>query len=575
MGKEKVKNSEIAQVFKKIADILEINNENPFRIRAYRRAAQNVENLTEDLSVLVAQERLNVPGVGQDLAGKIKEMVNTGSLEYFEKIKKTIPAGLFEMMDIPGLGPKTVRSLYDKLKIDSIRKLERAARNHKIRGLFGFKEKTEENILRGIELIKQGRARMFLFTAMNIAEKIVGSLKKLKVVKNIAVAGSLRRREETVGDIDILVTSTHPEKVIAVFTSLADVEETLAKGPTKASIYTKGRVQVDLRVVSPDSFGAALCYFTGSKAHNIRIRDLAKKSGLKINEYGVFNERTDKKIAGKTEKDIYKALKLPFIAPEIRQDTGEIEAAKIHNLPRLVRPEDIKADLHVHSNWSDGAHPIEGIAKAAQAQGHRYMVISDHSQSLGIARGLTPLRLKKQIAEIKTLNKKFKNFRILCGAEVDIKSDGRLDFDNEMLKKLDVVLAAIHSGFKQSKEQLTQRLIKAMQNKYVNIIVHPFGRLISERAAYELDFEEILKVAKKTNTALEINCYFKRLDLDFKYVRRAKETGVLLAIGTDSHILEQLKMIELGVSVARRGWLQKKDLLNSLSCGEFLKRIRK
>ncbi|MFH2144650.1 MAG: DNA polymerase/3'-5' exonuclease PolX [Candidatus Omnitrophota bacterium] len=568
-------NKEVADIFRQIADILEIKDENFFRVRAYRKAAQNIENLTEDLIVLVKEKRLDVPGVGVDLAGKIEELVTTGALKFFEELKKTIPPGLLEIMTIPGIGPKTTKLLFDKLKIDSVYKLEIAAREDKLSSLPGLKEKTQENILQGIELIKQRQGRILLSTALSVAQKILDALKKLKVVEEAVIAGSVRRRKETIHDIDILVTSTKPQMVTGVFTSLPIVKKILAKGETKSSVIVEGDIQVDLRVVGPESFGAALNYLTGSKAHNIRIRELAKKRGLKINEYGVFREEANRIVAGKTEHEVYKTVGLCYIEPELREDTGEIEAAADNALPQLVVLTDIKSDLHIHSRWSDGTLSIADMAKAAKAQGYKYMVVSDHSQSLKVAGGLTPKRLKEQIDEIKRLNRSFKDFRILCSAEVDIKSDGSLDFDDDILKELDVVLAAVHSGFKQAKEQLTGRITRAMQNKYINIIVHPFGRLINERPAYELDFEKILQAAYDTNTALEINCYPKRLDLDDIHVKRAKEKGVMLSLGTDSHAQEQLGFMELGVAVARRGWLEKKNLLNCLSSDEFLDKIRK
>lgn len=568
-------NKEIAHIFRTIADILEIKDENFFRIRAYRTAAQNIENLTEDISVLIEDKKLKIPGVGADLKAKIEEMTTTGRLSYYEQLKKTIPAGVLEIMTIPGVGPKTTKLLYEKLKIDSIDTLEKAAKTHKISGLYGIKEKTEENILNGIALIKQGHERVLLSTATEIGREIVAVLKKLKEVKQISVAGSLRRKKETVRDIDILVTSTQPEKVMNVFTKLPLVNNIVAQGKTKSVILTAEGIQVDLRVVDPVSFGAALCYFTGSKEHNIRMRELAKRRGLKINEYGVFDEKTEKRIAGKTEKSVYETLGFCFIEPELRENSGELEAAAKNNLPKLVAQDNIHADVHIHSTWSDGAFSILEMAQVAQARGYEFIVISDHSQSLGIAGGLKPAELLKQIEQIKTLNRKFRNFKILSGAEVDIKSDGRLDFDDHILEKLDFVLAAIHSGFKQSKDQITMRIVKAMKNKYVNIIAHPFGRLINERPAYDFDFEEVLKTAKKTNTAFEINCYPKRLDLDYKHARRAKDSQVALALGTDSHTIEQMSFMEFGVSVARGGWLEKKDLLNCLSYKEFLKRIKK
>lgn len=562
-------------MFRVIADILEIKDENFFRIRAYRNAAGHIENLTQDLNDFNQAGLQDIPGVGADLSAKIIEMLKSGKLEYFEELKKSIPCGLLDIMDIPGIGPKTTKLLYEKLRIDSIDSLEKAARSGLIAGLPGLKEKTQENILKGILLIKQKPEKILFSYAQNTAENIISSLKKLKEIKQACIAGSLRRGKETVRDIDILAASLSAEKAMELFTGLDLVKDVIAKGPAKSSIRTKDGIQVDLRVVDPKSFGAALVYFTGSKEHNIRIRELAKKNNLKINEYGVFDLKTDKIAAAEKEEDIYAALGLSFIPPELREDRGEVEAAKIKKLPKLITLSDIKADLHVHSEWSDGNASISVMAETAFKKGYEYMVISDHSQGLGIARGLNPQRLYKQIDEIKTLNKKFKKFRILSAAEVDIKSDGTLDFSEDVLKDLDVVLAAVHSGFKQSSREMTKRLVKAMENRYVNIIVHPTGRLINERPRYEFDFEEVVKTAKDTNTALEINCYPKRLDLDDIHARRAKQEGVRISLGTDAHSAEQFEFMRLGVMVGRRAWLEKKDVLNCLSCEEFLKKIKK
>ncbi|MCG2703001.1 MAG: DNA polymerase/3'-5' exonuclease PolX [Candidatus Omnitrophica bacterium] len=568
-------NKEIAEIFWAIADILEIKDENFFRIRAYRRAAQNIENIADDINVLAREQRLNIPGVGADLARKIKELVETGRLAYFETLSQSLPAGLLQIMTIPGVGPKTTKLLYEQLKIDSVDALEKAAKNHEIAGLFGLKEKTEENILKGIALIRQSHEKILLPEAMRIAGLIIADIKKVKEAKQISIAGSLRRQKETVRDIDILVGSNQPQKVTDAFMRSEVAAEVLARGATKSAIRTHEGIQVDMRVVAPDSFGAALVYFTGSKEHNIRIRELAKKKKLKINEYGVFEEEGGRCLAGRTEEDVYRILGLVYIEPELREDTREVEAAAAGKLPKLIKLKDVRGDLHVHSHWSDGTASIAAMAAAAQAKGYEYMVISDHSQWLGVAKGLTPGRLAQQKKEIEALNKKLKNFTILRGTEVDIKSDGTLDFADDVLSGLDIVLAAIHSGFKQSREQITERLVKAMQNPYVNIIVHPSGRLINERAAYDFDFEAVLNTAKKTNTALEVNCYPKRLDLDDRHVRKAKEAGVLIALGTDSHAPEQFNSMCLGVSVARRGWLEKKDVLNCLSCKELRKRIKK
>lgn len=569
-----MKNKEVAEIFRQIAEILEIQDENPFRIRAYLKAAQNIESLGRDIAEIARKDELEkIPGIGRDLAEKIKEIVKTGKLKFYEQLKDDIPEGLTVLMSIPGIGPKTAKLLYDKLKIKNIKDLEKAATKHKISALPGIKEKTEENILRGIALKKKAKERIPLAQALSIYGELEEPLKKLKEVKEIAPAGSLRRRKETVRDIDILVTSSHPEKIMDVFTKLPQVKEINAKGPTKSSILTKEGVQVDLRCVEPKSFGAALLYFTGSKQHNIKLRRLAVKKGWKINEYGLYKK--DRWLAGKTEEELFGKFDLPYIVPELREDTGEIEAGFKGKLPKLIELEHIKGDLHVHSKWSDGASKIEDVARAAKKRGYSYIAICDHSQSIKIAGGLSVERLKKQIGLIHKLNKKFKGFRILSGSEVDIKSDGSLDYPDKVLKELDVVVGAIHTGFKQSRRQLTQRITAAMENKYVNIIAHPSGRLIGEREPYELDMDEVLKKAHQTNTFIEINAFPERLDLTDINCRRAKELGVKMAISTDSHMLEQLDYMYLGLTVARRGWLEKKDVVNTLSLEKLLTLLKK
>ncbi len=568
-----MRNLEVADIFNKIADILELKGDNPFRVRAYQRAAQNIQDLSEEIEEISKREELEkLPGIGKDLALKIKEIIETGGLKHYEELKSEMPAGLLDLLAIPGLGPKTIKLLYESSKIDNIGQLEKMARDHKLQGLPGLQAKTEENILRGIELIRQRKERMPLGLALPLAEEIIDSLKKMAYVKRITPAGSLRRKKETIGDIDILVTSGEPEPVMDLFTRLPCAEKILAHGRTKSSIITREGIQVDLRVVSPDSFGAALCYFTGSKAHNIHIRDMAKSKGLKINEYGVFREKSGRKLAGKEEEDIYKTINFPLIPPELREDRGEIETALEGRLPRLVELSHIKGDLHIHSKWSDGYHSIEELARAAQSKGYEYIAVADHSKSLTVAGGLTEEELLKKIEEIHKLNKKLKNFRILTGAEVDIRSDGSLDYSDDILRRLDIVIAAIHTGFKQSKEVLTGRIVKAMRNSMVHIIAHPTGRLMGVRDAYELDMEEILKTARETNTALEINAYPERLDLNDINSRRAKEAGVKLAISTDAHHLVQLNTMSLGVSVARRTWLEKKDVLNTLPLEKLLRK---
>ncbi len=569
-----MKNLEVSQIFHEIAKILEIKGDNPFRIRAYERAAQNIEGLTEDIEGYIKEDRLTeIPGIGKDISGKIKEIVKTGKLKALADLKKTIPEGLLDLLNIPSVGPKTAKLLYEKLKIKNISDLEGAIRKNKLGGIFGIKEKTIENISKGIELLKRGKERMTLARAVLVADEFVNALKKLPTVKKISTAGSLRRQKETVRDIDILVISAQPKKVMQAFTSSPSVRDVLAEGQTKASVRTKEDIQVDCRVLEEKSFGAALLYFTGSKNFNIKLRQLAIKKGLKINEYGVF--RNDKLVCGRTEEEIFKLLGMPYIEPELREDNGEIELAINHTLPKLIDIKDVKSDLHVHSKWSDGGNTIEEIVRACLKRGYTYAAITDHSQSLKVAGGMTARDLKKKKEQIEKINQKLKTFYVLYGTEVDIDSDGKLDYKDEILKEFDLVVAAIHTGFKQSKEQLTKRLIKACQNKYVHIIAHPTGRLWGTRDAYEIDLDELLKVANQTNTFLEINAFPQRLDLNDLNCRRAKEMGVKLALGTDAHTTEQLENMKLGISVARRGWLSREDVINTLSVEELLKTIRK
>ena len=558
-----MKNQEIAQIFRQIAQILEIKGENQFRIRAYERAAQNIESIPEDVEVFVKEDRLrSIPGIGKDLEEKIKEIASSGQLKYLDDLKKDIPQGLLDILNIPGIGPKTARLLHEKLGIRDIVMLERMAHAGRIKGLPGIKEKTEENILRGIELVKRGHDRMDLKTAMDVTGLFIAQLKRLKEAKKINPAGSLRRMKDTVRDIDILVSSKKPEKVMDKFTTLADIKDVLAKGPAKSSIVTNEGIQVDVRVIKDASYGAALMYFTGSKAHNIKLRQLAIKKGFKLNEYGLYRKK--KQIAGKTEREIYKALGLSYIPPELREDRGEIEVSKEKGLPRLVGLSDIKGDLHVHSRWSDGGSSIEEIILKARNMGYDYIAITDHSQGLKIAGGLDKEKLNQKKREIDRLRRKYRDIKILYGTEVDIDSDGKLDYEDDVLKEMDVVIGAIHLGFKQSKERLTKRIIKACQNKYVHIIAHLTGRLWGAREPYEVDLEEILKVCKDTNTALEINSFPQRLDLNDINCRMAKDFGVKLVINTDAHIAEQLETMRFGIAVARRGWLEKKDILNTL-----------
>lgn len=563
-----MKNQEVAKIFSEVADILEIKGENPFRIRAYRKAALNIEELTEDIAAIAARESLEkIPGIGKDLAGKILEIISTGTCRDYESLKKLVAPGIIQILSIPGVGPRTAGILHDEFGISSVEELEKLALEHKIRGLKGMKAKTEDNILKGIAIIKKGRERQPLGAVLPVAEEIISVLQAKCPGCRASLAGSLRRRRETVKDIDLLIASTKPAEVMDAFTSLIISEEVLARGETKSSIRTVNGIQVDLRVVEPESWGAALCYFTGSKAHNIRIRELAVRKGLKINEYGVF--RGEKKIAGQEEKDVFSTVDLPYIPPELREDRGEIAAAQENRLPVLVEAKDLRGDLHVHSKFSDGAASLPDIASKAEAMGLSWVLITDHSQSLKVARGLSIGDLQRKIAAIAEFNLKSLSLKLLCGTEVDIDSSGNLDYPDDILRQLDLVVASIHSGFKQDEQTITNRIVKAMRNPYVHIIGHPSGRLIGEREPYAVNMGEVFKVAAETHTALEINAYFKRLDLNDLNARAAKERGCKLAIGSDAHILEQMNFTSLGVDTARRAWLTRGDLLNTLSYEEI------
>jgi len=568
-----MENTEFAKIFWEIAEFLELKNENRFRIRAYQKAARNIEALSENLEDIYKKGGIKaleeVPGIGEGIAEKVENIIKTGKLPQHDKLLAQFPKSFITLMGTPGLGPKTAILLYKKLKIDSLEKLKKFAKAGKLRGLPGFGAKKEENILKGIELKERVKGRFLISEALAYAEPIVESLKKLKEVDQILPAGSLRRWQETIGDIDILVTSKNPEKVVNTFTSLPQVDRILAKGPTKSSVILKNGMQADVRVVEPNTFGAAAHYFTGSKQHNIEIRTLGVKKGLKISEYGIFKGK--KRIGGKEEVDVFKAVGLPFIPPELRQGTGEIEAARKGKLPKLIELSDIRGDLQMHSKYSDGANTIEEMVEKAKKLGYEYIAITDHTKSTRVAGGQTEKEVLKELAYIDKLNSKLKGFRIIKGAEVDILPDGSLDYPDSVLKELEVVIAAIHSNFKMEKAKMTRRIIKAFQNQYVNILSHPTGRLIGVRDPYEVDMEEIIKAAKDTGTYLEINSFPERLDLCDIHAKRAKEEGVLISIDTDAHSAIQLEYIKYGVMTARRGWLEKKDVVNAQPIDKLLK----
>jgi len=560
-----VRNIEIASLLLEIADILEIQKENTFRVRAYRKGAQALEALSEDVGAIALRGELTkIPGIGKDLATKIQECLACGQIGYLDELRRQIPAGVVQLTRLQGLGPRTARLLFDQLGVDSIEKLEELCLAHKLAGLPGIKIKTEENILKGIQVWRGGRERVPIATALAIAERLTARLGALPSVRRIAVAGSLRRRRETVKDIDLLVVSDQPAEIMDCFVGLQGVAKVLARGDTKSSVQLR-ELQVDLRVVEADSFGAALQYFTGSKQHNIRVRELAQRHKLKLSEYGLFDEESGRRVAGATEEEVYAAVGLPFMPPELREDAGEIEAALDGRLPALVRETDMRGDLQLHTTWSDGVTSVAELAAAARARGYAYMALTDHSKSATIARGMTEERLLQMVAEVERLNATLSGFRILAGCEVDIQADGALDYPDEVLRRLDLVQVSVHSRFKMSRDEMTARIVRAVRHPLVHILGHPTGRLLGERAPYELDLEAVLQAARASGAAVEINASPQRLDLNDLAARRAKELGIPVTISTDAHALAHLDFMRFGVDVARRAWLTPADVLNTRS----------
>lgn len=564
-------NIEVAWVLDEIANLLEIKGEQYYKIRAYRRAAKVIENMSDDINELYKEKRLSeVSGVGKNIAAKLEELLSTGRVTYLEKLKKEIPAGVVEIMSIPGLGPKMAKNLSAKLGIETLEQLEEAARGKKIRSLPGMGSKTEMNILRGIEMLKSGGGHATLGIAWAVADSFVAFLESLPVVGKVAVGGSTRRMKEYIRDLDIVVSTENPAKVAEVFVKHPQVKEVLAQGDTKVSVLLRFGIQVDIRVVAPDEFVTALHHFTGSKEHNVRLRERSRKYGIKINEYGLFREETGERIGVTSEEDIYSRLELPYIPPELREDQGEFRAAEEHRLPKLIGYNDIKGDLHLHSDWSDGVNSIEEIVKQAEKLGYEYVAITDHSKSLGIARGLSVERLAEQDKAIKSFLEQGGPVKILRGIEADILSNGDMDYPDEILAQKDIVIGSIHSRFRQDKEKLTSRIISAIKNEHVDIIAHPTGRLIGRRDPYDIDIERVFEAAVKYNKVLEINSSPDRLDLKDTYVRRAKEMGIKIAINTDAHEIQRMHEIKFGVGTARRGWLERADVINAMSYDELM-----
>ena len=553
-----MKNKEVARVLYAIADLLEIKEEK-FKPNAYRKAAQNIELLPEDIEKVFEQGNLEkIPGVGKNIAKKIEEFLKTGKLEYYERLKKEIPVDVEALSSIEGMGPKKIKTLYNELGIKNLSELEKAAREGKIREIKGMGEKTEKKILESIAFARKGK-RELLGVILPEAMELKALLEKK--VEMISIAGSLRRMKETVGDMDILAFSSQPAEVMDFFTSMENVEAVIAKGETKSSVRLESGIQVDLRIVPKESFGSALQYFTGSKEHNIEVRRIAVRAGCKLNEYGLF--KGEKRIAGESEEEVYRALGMDYIPPELRENRGEVEAAMAGKLPHLIEYGDVKGDLQMHTKWSDGANTIEEMVEEARKMGHEFIAITDHVGSLKIAGGMDEDEIRKQMREVEKVNEKYDDIYVFYGVEVNIMKDGSLDMGKSVLKDVDVVVAGIHSGLRMSEEEMTARMIKAMESGVVNIIAHPTGRIIQRREGIKLDFEKVFDAAKENGVVMEINAQPARLDLNDVHVKRAVEKGLKLSIGTDAHNLSNLHYINLGVAVARRGWAEKKDIINT------------
>jgi len=570
-----VKNREIAAILYEMAELLELHAENRFKIIAFSKAARAIESLKEDIVQVCREKRLqSIPGVGKAIAQKVEEYLRTGRIQSHQELLAQTPSGQAELLKISGLGPKTIFMLHEKLNIANLDDLERAATEHRIRRLPRMGETREKNIQRSIERYKKRSQRILYSTAEPIVNEILAYLGGIAGLEHITAAGSFRRGKETVGDIDILATATRPEEVVASFVRMPMVEEVLAKGPTKASVIVQETIQVDLRIVEHKSYGTVLQYFTGSKDHNVRMRQLALGRGYSLNEYSLTRLADSQDLFYETEEEVYAALGLQYIPPEMREDNGEIKAALQGRLPRIVELKDLRGDLHVHSSWSDGRASIQEMAEASRALGYEYIAICDHSPSIGIAGGLVPEKLEQKIEAVAAANEALEGITVLMGTEVDIKADGGLDYPDELLARCDVVVASVHMGQQQTERAITGRLISAIENKNVDIIGHPTGRIINQREPYGLDLQAVLEAAARTGTALEINAYPGRLDLNDINARAAKDMGVKMSINTDAHDPTMLSNMKYGVNVARRAWLEKKDLLNAMSLQELMNTLK-
>jgi len=571
-----MKNSDVAKVFQDIADFLELKGEIPFKVRAYQRAVRSIEHLPVELEQLMKESRLReIPGIGEAIAKKITELLTTGHLKYYEDLRAEFPEGITTLLEVPGIGPKTAMRLTQELEIKSLDELEKAIVEGKVAQLFRLGDKTAENILRHLQSLRTKEQRIPIGVALPLVDNIISSLRQRSDLQNLVPAGSLRRFRETIGDIDLMGTAENGEAAIDAFTRLPQVREVLAKGSTKASVVTHKDLQVDLRVVEHDAFGSLLQYFTGSKQHNIILRERGHRQGFKLSEYGITDLRTGKLEKFPTEEDFYYRLGLQFIPPELREGQLEVERAEQGTIPELLSLSDIKGDLHAHTDWSDGHDSLETMALAARAMGYQYLAVCDHSVGRGIAHGLSEERVREQIAEIRQLNERLAGFRILAGVEVDIRADGNLDLSDELLGELDIVVAGVHSAMGQDKERMTQRVLRAIYSPHVDAISHPTCRLLGEREPVSIDLEAVFHAAAQTGTALEINAMPDRLDLKDTHVFRARELGVKLIIGTDAHSTQHLGYMRFGVGIARRGWCEAKHILNTLPVEAVLASLKR
>lgn len=570
-----ISNYEISQILNEMAILYEMDDVQ-FKPAAYENAARDIEGLEQEVVDIYKEGGFKalkqLPSVGEGIAHHIESILKTGTFPEYKKYKKKIPVKLNELMSIGGLGPKNIKTLYKKLKIKTLKDLERAAKTGKIANLAGFGKKSQDNILKGVAFQKRGVGRFLIGYVDPLVQSIEERIKKIPGVGQITTAGSYRRRQETIGDIDVLVTAKNNNRVMEVFVKMPEVSRVLAHGPTKSMVRLKNGIQADVRVVPKQSYGAALQYFTGDKAHNVELRKIAIKKGLKLNEYGLFKGK--RRVAGKTEQEVYKKLELQCMEPEIRTNTGELTAARKNKLPKLIPYGSIRGDLQIQTNWTDGQHSIEQMARAAKDAGLEYIAITDHTKALAMTGGLDERGLARQGKAIDKLNRKLKKFRILKSSEVDVLRNGKLDIKDEALKKLDLVCIAVHSLFNLSEKEQTERIIQAMKNPHVNILFHPTGRIIQKRPAYVLDMDKIIRAAKQYGVALEISALPDRLDLKDTHIRQAVEYGAKLVIDSDAHNADHFKYLDLGIAQARRGWAAKADVLNTLPCDEFLKRIK-